>query len=179
MLAERPRTPSARAGVMKVSASPVTASVVEWWIAVSRVVCRASDAGLAQTASLPVSDATVACPWPRVRAPTGSSRNSAVSLCARAAGNAAASASASAALAERRRLIYEHDRNVVAHRVLERARVADESAVLFPVLELALALWADEDLEKLLRHRHMTSSCDVAKSFYTPASPKLPHPSAS
>ena len=50
---------------------------------------------------------------------------------------------------ERRRLIDEHDRNVVAHRVAQPARVAHEARFRFAILELALALRADENCEQL------------------------------
>ena len=56
------------------------------------------------------------------------------------------------------RLIYEHDRNVVADRVLELARVADEAGFIGTILELTLAFWANENRQQLRGERHLAGS---------------------
>ena len=59
---------------------------------------------------------------------------------------------------ERRRLIREHDRNVVAHRVLQAAVVTDEARLIGSIFELALALRAYEYGEQLRGQAHFAGS---------------------
>src|SRR5215218_7323928 len=125
----------------------------EWWSASSRFSRRASAPGFHHTASLPGRSATTAWPEPTDRAPTGRRRNSAPSssapFCADARGAAEArSASAAAERAtalQRRRLIDEHDGDVVADGVAQTTRGAHERLLVLAVLELALALRAHQD----------------------------------
>src|SRR5688500_3917045 len=105
----------------------------------------------------------MAWPIPTARAPTGRRRKRAPSVsmpdCATTGcGAAIATAAASAAILKRRRLINEHDGNVIADRVPEPARVADELCLRLAVLELTTALRADEDRQQLGRYAHRFSS---------------------
>src|SRR5687767_7571348 len=102
---------------------------------------------------------------PTERAPTGSNRKSAPSSagpdCARATlvmPAPAASTAANTTALERCRLIREHDGDVVAHRVSKAARVANERRLFGPILELALALGANENREQLRRKCHRAGS---------------------
>src|SRR5690349_2539291 len=109
-------------------------------------------AGFHHTASVPGLSATTACPIPTERAPTGRRRNNAPSVarpvcaCATSAAEIrTAPKRANSALLERSRLIREHDGNVVPHRILQSARVADEAWLIGPVLQPAFAFRADEN----------------------------------
>src|SRR5689334_7047604 len=133
-------------------------------MAISRRSPRAIAAGFHHTASLPGSSPATAWPSPTARAPIGSRRKSAPSVagfCAaeRAGANAAIAAIAATTTArttwlERRRLIDEHDRDVVAHRVGEAACRAHERRFLLAVLERPLALRADQDRQQLWSETH-------------------------
>src|SRR5687767_215112 len=135
-------------------------------MAASRRIDAPIAAGFHQTLSLPPRSATTAWPRPTDRAPTGRRRKSAPScarpVCARRSlASAARSARAPAigiAPLERCRLIHEHDRNVVADRVLQPARMADEARLIGPILEFALALRADENRQQLRRQGHLPGS---------------------
>src|ERR1035437_699648 len=138
-------------------------TVCEWLIESSFRVSRASPAGFAQIDSPPISDATSACPRPTARAPTGTSRKSAPCVesepCARDIAGAAHSTAAtmtrwSVRTLERRCLIDEHHRNVVADRIPKLARLAIERRLAFAILERALAARADQDFEKSWCERH-------------------------
>src|SRR3954468_1312588 len=113
------------------------------------------DAGFHQIPSLPGLAATIACPIPTACAPVGSSRNSDPSLPVGvwpAAGCARATATATL---ERSRLIDQHDGDVVPHRVAQPTLVTDERLLRFTVLELALALGTNQNLEKPRRQAHL------------------------
>src|SRR5215208_4761 len=137
-------------------------------MAASRFSRRASPAGFHHTASLPSSSAVTACPIPTARAPTGTRRNSAPSSasepCAAADWTAPHSTAAAATAArspdalDRRRLIDQHDRDVIANGVAKPARATDEARFALLVFQLALALGADEDRQELGGQRHLALS---------------------
>ena len=56
---------------------------------------------------------------------------------------------------ERCRLVDQHDRDVVAHRVPEATGLADQHRVGRMVVKLAIALRADEDREEFLSECHV------------------------
>src|SRR5690606_14805621 len=152
----------------------------------------ARPAGLVKTASGDVA-AVSARPRATERAPTGRTRtrqhSSAgerssiprICACPGAACVAAARASTSATnprfrlsrsplrwigcrrTSERLRLVQQHDRNVVPHFIPKPARVADQLLLLGPILQLALALRANEDLQQL-RIQHLSSSAHRDRS---------------
>src|SRR5688572_20525900 len=159
MFTESASTPSTEDGTTMPTASPVPATLCEWWIAASRRVAAPIAAGFHHTASLPPRSATTAWPKPTDRAPTGRRRKSAPSsarpVCARTSRGSGIATAMAPAIAiirlDRRCLIHEHDRNVIAHRVLKAARVAHEARLILPILELALTLGTNEDRKQLWR----------------------------
>ena len=56
------------------------------------------------------------------------------------------------------RLVYEHDGDIVFDFIQQLAFVADEPITLFVQVNVALALWAGQDVEKLLADGHASSS---------------------
>src|SRR4051812_5494268 len=62
------------------------------------------------------------------------------------------------ACSERRGFVDQHDRDVVAHRIAQAVDGAHEGGLGLPVLELPLALGADEDRQELRRERHIEGS---------------------
>src|SRR5919206_325801 len=81
-------------------------------------------------------------------------------LPATTAGNPVSSAGqAAASRLQRRRLIDQHDRDVVAHRVADAARVTHERRLSRSIFQVALAPGAHEDCEELLRERHRDPPC--------------------
>src|ERR1019366_9346147 len=150
-------TPALPAGKTPFSASPVAMTVCEWLIESSFRVSRARPAGFAQIDSPPISDATSACPRPTARAPTGTSRKSAPCVesepCARDIAGAAHSTAATMTrwivrTLERRGLIDEHHRNVVADGISKLAALAIERRLAFAILEGASAARAHQHFEK-------------------------------
>src|SRR5215212_102142 len=164
---EIPNAPTCFTGARSVTTSPRAAIVSEWCTAISRFAIRATPEGFDQIASLPSLSATAACAIPTVCAPTGSRRNSAPSeldWAARLGALTTLPALTSAAMTqgrrtlERRRLIDQHDRDVIAYRIPEGARVTNETRFSFTIFEIALAPGANEDLEKLCVNAHLRSS---------------------
>src|SRR6476660_6037830 len=134
-------------------------------MAASRCVAAPIAAGFHHTASLPGLSATTAWPIPTERAPTGRRRNNAPSVarpvcaCATSAAEIRmAPRRANDARLERSSLIREHDGDVVPHRVLQLAGVADEARLIGSILQLALALRADENGQQLRGERHEAGS---------------------
>src|SRR5688500_5274340 len=101
--------------------------------------------GFHQIPSLPGVAATIAWPMPTACAPVGSSRNNAASLPCPEAG---AAASASETRLERSSLIDQHNGNIVADRIAKLALLADQRLLRLSILQLALALRADENLQQ-------------------------------
>src|SRR5688572_19950984 len=100
---------------------------------------------------------------PTARAPTGRRRksapSSAVPPCACASRGKQRSASARPiTTSERRRLIDQHDRDVVAYGVSQRTGGTEETLLPLTVLQLTLALRADEDGEQLRGDAHLRGS---------------------
>ena len=126
----------------------------EWWIDTSRRSAAASAAGFHQRPSEPSRRATTAWPSPTARAPTGRSRNAPPSLpalpCADSA-DASPSSRASVRRLVRRRLIDEHDGDAVSDSITEPAVFAEQPRLFRAILQVALALGANEDGEKLFR----------------------------
>src|SRR5438067_7748517 len=121
------------------------------------------------SAAVPTGSAAPAPPRPTLRASVGTRRkDAAVSfVCADACAASMTSSERSASAApwarvrsrivrrsERRRLIEEHDGNVVPHRVAQLAPVAHEARLRLAVFELSLAFGADENGEQLRGERH-------------------------
>src|SRR5215203_3190119 len=166
MFTDSASTPSRDEGTTTVTASPVPATLCEWCIAASRRVAAPIAEGFHHTDSLPERSAATACPSPTERAPTGSRRNSAPSwaspFCARAAWASVAQRANTLAMMtdrlERSRLIHEHDRDVVSYRIPESARMTHEARLVGLILELALALRADEDRKQLWGESHLAGS---------------------
>ena len=127
MLIEAPSVPYERIGVTKVSASPIPATVVEWWIASSRFFCAPIDAGFHQIPSLPGFRRDHCLSHADGLRPVGSSRKSAPSLPLTSCARALPARSAESATLERSRLVDQHDRNVVAHGVAQPALVAERA----------------------------------------------------
>src|SRR5687767_15126189 len=115
---------------------------------ISRRVAAARAAGFHQRPSDPSRRATTAWPNPTARAPTGRNRNAPPSLpslpCAARAGAWHTKAARISAL-QRSRLIDEHDGDIIAERIAEPAVLAIELRLLRMILELALALGADQN----------------------------------
>src|SRR4029453_15338320 len=137
MLTDSASTPRSDEGTRMVTASPVPATLCEWWIAASRRVAAPIAAGFHHTASVPGRSATTAWPIPTERAPTGRRRNNAPSVarpvCACATPAAAimmAPTMATDSRLDRSSLIREHDGNVVAYRIFQAAVVADEARLI-------------------------------------------------
>src|SRR5436305_6774019 len=97
--------------------------------------------------SLPGLIATIAWPMPTACAPVGSSRKSDTSLPVGVCAPAALIAIAAAAMLERSRLIDQHDWNVAPNCLAQPAFMAQESLLRLEILQLALALGADEDFK--------------------------------
>src|ERR1700723_470444 len=62
----------------------------------------------------------------------------------------------------------QHDRNVVAHGVLQSARVADQAVLLVVEMQVALAFRARQDVEQFLTQRHRGNPPSTLLSLMRP-----------
>src|SRR5690242_6087636 len=118
---------------------------------------REMSAGFHQIASDPAPAATTACPIPSARAPVGRRKSGAPSgarpVCAptdRCVATSSIDRARRRNTLKRRRLVDEHDRNAVAHLVSQLTGVTEQRRFGLAILELAFALGANQDGEKLL-----------------------------
>src|SRR5205085_938996 len=92
---------------------------------------------------------------PTAWAPVGNSKNSDPSLPVGVCAFTDPTTKATKAPLKRSRLIDQHDGNIVSHGVAEAALVTKQCLLRLSILELALALWADEDFKETRGQAHL------------------------